>query len=722
MTDSPVLAAAHAYAKRGWYVFPVRNATKTPHIKQWQKLATTEPKQIAAWWAKWPDADIGIACGLSGLLVVDLDVDDDPDNPKNGVAEWESLTDDDGTSLVMRTPRGGLQLIYTTDKEYKNSASVIAPNIDIRGAGGFFAVPPCNGRTWELDGDAEPVPDWLDALLTTTRREEGAERTVGATTLAGLLADKPGADDSGWNNWLTAVAGHLAKQCPFEDAYREQLQIIADSLDGTWQEGEVEKIATSIWNTEHTKKDAGLAELVAAPTDPMINARMYVNSVYGHEEHDTLIRHNGAFWHWTGTHWAILERPAVTADLAHRLEHAYYESAKGPTPFSPSPRKLNDIVGMIDHITLVPYDLHPPAWLNGEPPAPANEFVSVENGLLHLPTRKVTKHTPRYYTHHSLALAYDSKAAKPSRWLLFLDEILPDDTEAQDTLAEIAGYLISGDTSQQKIFAIIGPPRSGKGTFARILTDLLGPSNVVGPTTSSLASHFGLQPLVGKPVAIISDARLRNDSVSEFTERLLTISGEDTITIDRKHTDSITMKLGTRFLFLSNELPRMPDVSGALAKRFIMVVITESFAGKEDTHLTDKLRSELPGILNWALDGYSRLQERGHFVTPQSATEAQQEMADQAAPLAAFIRERCVIEASAQVRTESLYGAWEAWCTENHRDHAGTTQSFAKDLRAILPKIKTVKITIEGRQRRVYRGVGLRTGPYDEAEHSELVL
>lgn len=68
------------------------------------------------------------------------------------------------------------------------------------------------------------------------------------------------------------------------------------------------------------------------------------------------------------------------------------------------------------------------------------------------------------------------------------------------------GYCLTGDTSQQKMLLIVGPKRSGKGTIARVLTRLIGNGNVSGPTTSSLAGPFGLQPLIGKTLAIVSDA------------------------------------------------------------------------------------------------------------------------------------------------------------------------------------------------------------------------
>ena len=100
---------------------------------------------------------------------------------------------------------------------------------------------------------------------------------------------------------------------------------------------------------------------------------------------------------------------------------------------------------------------------------------------------------------------------------------------------------------------MVGPKRSGKGTIARVLTTLLGEANACAPTLAGLATNFGLQPLIGKLLAIIGDARLSGRvDVHVIAERLLSISGEDLITIDRKYQDAWTGKLPTRFLLMSS--------------------------------------------------------------------------------------------------------------------------------------------------------------------------
>jgi putative DNA primase/helicase len=135
---------------------------------------------------------------------------------------------------------------------------------------------------------------------------------------------------------------------------------------------------------------------------------------------------------------------------------------------------------------------------------------------------------------------------------------------------------------------------------------MLGRQNVCNPTLAGVSQNFGLAPLIGKPLALISDARLSGRAdVHVVAERLLSISGEDGQTVDRKHMPAWTGTLPTRFVILSNELPRLTDASGALADRFVILQMKQPFYGREDLGLTEKLLPELPGIFNWALAGLS---------------------------------------------------------------------------------------------------------------------
>jgi putative DNA primase/helicase len=147
------------------------------------------------------------------------------------------------------------------------------------------------------------------------------------------------------------------------------------------------------------------------------------------------------------------------------------------------------------------------------------------------------------------------------------------------------------------------------------------------------------------------------------------------------------MKLPTRFMFLTNELPRLKDSSTALAGRFLVLSMQQSFYSQEDLTLTARLCGELPGILNWALDGWSRLQGHGCFTQPRSVEDAIEQLEELASPVRSFVRECCVIGYDHRVPIRHLYAAWHMWCQQNGRP-PGTVQLFGRDLGAAVPTIK----------------------------------
>lgn len=378
-------------------------------------------------------------------------------------------------------------------------------------------------------------------------------------------------------------------------------------------------------------------------------------------------------------------------------------------PFKPNRSKVGDVFAALEAASNLSGHIEAPAWLSSSSDAPpAGELLAVANGLLHLPSGTLHVPTPAYFGLSAADVSFDPNAPEPSEWLRFLDQIWPDDRQSIETLQDLFGYLLSPDTSQQKIALIVGPKRSGKGTVARVLTGLLGHGSVAAPTLASLATNFGLAPLIGKPLGIIGDARLgsRTDQAA-IAERLLSISGEDSLTIDRKFMSAWTGRLPTRFVIMTNELPRLADASGALASRFVVLTMENSFFGREDRGLGSRLSRELPGILNWARAGYVRLRERGYFLQPDSARDAIDELEALGSPIAAFVKQRCTVGAGQQCMPDHIFGEWKMWCDTNGRKEAGTKQSFARDLRAVVSGLKMSRPRAGGQQVRVYEGIGI---------------
>jgi putative DNA primase/helicase len=379
--------------------------------------------------------------------------------------------------------------------------------------------------------------------------------------------------------------------------------------------------------------------------------------------------------------------------------------------------------------SLLPGRVEAPCWLDGEGPFPPGEIVPTRNALVHLPSvvpllpqyrpdgqpvdagRAILKPTPRFFNTYSLDFPFSLDARLPVEWLKFLALLWPDDSESVATLQEWFGYCLTPDTSQQKMLTLIGPKRAGKDTIARVLANLVGTENTAGPTLTALASPFGLSPLIGKPLAVVSDARIsgRTDA-GVIVERMLTITGEGRVDIDRKYQEPWTGKLPTRFVLISNELPRLIDASGALVSRMILLRLTQSFYGREDKGLFDRLVPELPGILLWSIEGWRRLNERGRFIQPASGLELVESLEELSSSALAFGRERCDFGPGLEVECSRLFEAWKEWCQSVGRKEPGTIQSFARDLYAAFPEIsggQTTRTAADGTRSKPRRFVGI---------------
>jgi putative DNA primase/helicase len=445
----------------------------------------------------------------------------------------------------------------------------------------------------------------------------------------------------------------------------------------------------------------------------MAVARLFVKKYHVTGDGTQLLRHHrGDFYRYDGRCWPEAEERKIRAELYRWLEPAVYwkPSRLGPilAPFEPTRYKVANVLEALQAIGHLDADVSAPAWLEDGLQVEAPEYVALDNGLLRLHDRTLIPHTPAFFSQHALPFAYDPDAPTPARWHKFLDELWGSDREQADVLGEIFGYILGGGTSQQKLFLIHGPKRSGKGTIARVMTGLLGQHNVAAPTLASLTSNFGLSPLIGRPLAVVSDARLSTKADSLIAvERLLSISGEDTLTIDRKYRDPWTGRLPTRFLILSNELPRLRDSSGALAGRFVLLTLRRSFYDMEDVTLTDTLLGEAPGIFNWALAGLDRLLERGHFVRPAASEDAIRQLEDLGSPISAFVRDRCEVGADHSLDKQVLYAAWKSWCDDTGQ-RPGSAAVFGRDLLAAVSIVGASRPRDGDERRNVYLGIRLK--------------
>jgi putative DNA primase/helicase len=416
------------------------------------------------------------------------------------------------------------------------------------------------------------------------------------------------------------------------------------------------------------------------------------------------------FYRWTGAHWHVVEDSAIQHWIYRQTENATYihkDSHGNIDTRDWAPTKVK--VGNVAHALGV-------GLLHRE--GDADKALALANGVLDIRTGDLLPHEATRFNLFSLPFAYDPQAEYPV-WTAFLESVLPGDRQAHEFLAEWFGYVLSGRTEQQKMAALIGERRSGKGTIARILTAMMGFENVAGLDLNLLPGNFGLENLIGKALAISGDVRWHSRHVGDAVPILLQVIGEDAVTAHRKNRPSWNGRLGTRFMMMSNDTPTFSDRSGALGGRMIYLKFEQSFYGREDVSLTDKLLHELPGILNWALTGLQRLDGRGRFTEPasgQAEAEAVRRLSD---PIGAFLDDWCELGSGKSIPLDLLFTRYKHWCESEGRTKDTTTKEiFSRDLRSKVPTLVVKRERVNGKQARFLYGIScdVVVNPFDPGQ------
>jgi putative DNA primase/helicase len=446
---------------------------------------------------------------------------------------------------------------------------------------------------------------------------------------------------------------------------------------------------------------------VCAVDTPLLTARIFLETHYQMRGQRTLIFFQEGFFVWDNGKYSPLSNQALESAI-----YNYLDQAKTPSghAFKPNRRKVAEVVHALQAATFIDDHRPAPFWRDDETNQPdPSQLIVYRNAIVDVATGKVLSPTPNLICFCSLDLDYcPAKNKKPRRWIRFLIEICDGDREKIRLIQEFFGYCLVTDMNQQKLLLIIGPPRAGKGIIAHILTACVGVGNTVTTTLSHLTDSFGLEPLVGKTLAIISDARFSNSRDSAVAnERLLSIVGGDRISVNRKYQSMIVLQPTVRFVIISNELPHLHDSSGALASRFLLLHLQKSYLGRENPLLLKQLQAEVPKVVTWAMTGLHRLRKRGRFCEPASSSDIRTEAENLSSPISQFVKEECAVGPHESCLLANLYSRFTIWSERQGFRYTVPQATFARDLRAVVPNIR-VAHPRNGTQRCAsYSGIGI---------------
>jgi putative DNA primase/helicase len=448
--------------------------------------------------------------------------------------------------------------------------------------------------------------------------------------------------------------------------------------------------------------------IVLSKETPLKSAKLFKSL-----RHPNLINYQNEWLGWDGAAYQSIEADTITADVRQFLGEAKvatYKMVPDPEnegqktqveelyPFNPKDAHVKEVYAALKSICHVPMGrMDPPAWLKGTVPEyvgldPKN-LISCQNGLLDITTRTLYPATPCFFTRTALPIDYDANAPQPQMWLDFLDDVLKRRPELIGLVQERTGYLITTDTSLQKVFCLWGRPRSGKSTVLRVTAALVGPRNTCYPTVKTMAGRFWGPSLITASLAQITDMDTENKpELAAAWSNIKSVSGEDGQQIERKGIGDWNGKLDTRFDVACNHLPYFGSHTRAMLERLLVIPFEVSVTGREIRGLSEiMIKTEMPGILNWALDGLDRLRERGDFEEPEQSRSAKRRMRYLSNPHVGFVEEHCELcPADEGVDKDVLYAAYVRYCEAgNHRPK--TKADFTETLASDYPMVEAGK-------------------------------
>ena len=257
---------------------------------------------------------------------------------------------------------------------------------------------------------------------------------------------------------------------------------------------------------------------------------------------------------------------------------------------------------------------------------------------------------------------FDS-AAKCPQWLAFLDWMASGDGGVIRLLQEWCCYCLLLHLQYQKLLWLVGHGANGKSTFCSVLRQLLGERNVSAVPLERFDSRFGLKPMLGKSLNLVSDVG-ETDRCAEGV--LKQISGGDHVSVDRKYQSTLeSVKLQVRLLFSSNSLPYFRDKTNGLWRRLLLVDCKQQLAEGSQVPSYEKLLcQELPGILNWALSVSQSLIQNQRFNVPLSVLASVYAARADLNPIETFLLDHFEAGDGPPISLNALYFQYDSWCND----------------------------------------------------------
>ncbi len=641
---------------------------KHPMTLHGVKDATTDRKQVKAWWSEWPNANIGLAPGRAQDFVV-LDID-----PRHGGDKrLKRLERKLGVlpRTVTASTGGGGQHLFFKYPDFKlrkdNRGQIFGRGIDMLCDGCFVVAPPsrhASGQQYAwVEGksflECEParLPSaWRNRLRKRLTRSSDSDRTNTNNPSDGIPEGKR-------NNLLTRLAGTMQRTGMSPEAIQAALLKENEAkCKPPLAASEISQIVRSIGRYPPLSDDTDPAEALM---------QVVLDRYFGSGKH--LLRgSDGRFWHYDVRLWRPVSDDWVSGKALKILQS---NPAKGQKTAS----LINQVLTLLKAKLAVESD---PLGFVAEPPP----IINCTNGELWIGDDgeiRLRPHRPRSYLRHCLDLEYAPEATCPE-YDRAVREIFAE-TEDPEAMVrhwnELAGYLIQSRRDIPLILVLLGRGDNGKTKLIETVTRLLGTELVHAQRVDDIEkSRFTMGSLFGKFLFLDDDVR----SGARLPDGILkTISEAKVVTGEPKYGQPFNFTVRTVPVLLCNNVPSLADLSHGMQRRLMVIPFDRKFTDKDrDRFIFDRIwETELPGVLNRALSGYRRvLRRQANFKPPFAVKAATRQWLQQANPLPAFIEDQCVQKPTAKCTVKEFYEAYSVWTRKMGYTLTQTQQTVDRNL------------------------------------------
>jgi putative DNA primase/helicase len=383
----------------------------------------------------------------------------------------------------------------------------------------------------------------------------------------------------------------------------------------------------------------------------------------------------GSWLIWDGRRWGMDESGEIHRRAKQTVKEIYREAANAPDDEA---RKIlakhavrseseNRIQAMISlaksEAPVMPADLDASPWV-----------LNVLNGTVDLQTGALLEHRREDLLTKIAPVEYDPEASAPV-WRSTLERVLPSD-EVRAFFKRLCGYAISGDVSEHVLPVLYGTGANGKSTILNALLEAAGEYGMQAAPDLLIAKRNGHPTEVADLFGMRLVASIEVEDGRKLAEALVkSLTGGDKVRARRMRQDFWQFDPTHTAFLCTNHKPEIRGTDNAIWRRIRLIPFTETIPPTEqDKKLPEKLRSELSGILAWAVEGCLEWRREG-LQAPAEVRKATAGYRSEMDVIGAFLRDECETGPDFKESFKVVYGRYEEWCVEGG-EKAETRRKF----------------------------------------------